>query len=238
MQAAMYESGLDNSVMYDNVKFNKKTHLMELADVGLMSFYVADCNALAELADILGREEIAEVQARGAKYGAKLKKLWNEKDGIYQNLHTDTNLRNKHLSPTLFYPMLAKVATQHEVDRMLKEHMTNKKEFWGEWVITMTPWNDPAYKDNTYWRGRIWAPVNLLVYLGLRNYNCPEIRHEFSEKSKKLLLKEWRQYGHIHENYSPISGRGCDVTNSDRFYHWGALLGIIPLIEDNVAQPF
>jgi hypothetical protein len=28
---------------------------------------------------------------------------------------------------------------------------------------------------------------------------------------------------------------GDDVQNSDRFYHWGALLGMIPIMEDRGA---
>jgi hypothetical protein len=48
-QAAAYESGLDNSPMFDKVPFNKNTHLMEQADVGLQSLYVMDCEALADI---------------------------------------------------------------------------------------------------------------------------------------------------------------------------------------------
>jgi hypothetical protein len=36
---------------------------------------------------------------------------------------------------------------------------------------------------------------------------------------------------HVHENYSADTGEGCDKSNSDRFYHWGGLLGLIALIE-------
>jgi putative isomerase len=35
----------------------------------------------------------------------------------------------------------------------------------------------------------------------------------------------------VHENYNAISGTGDDVANSDRFYHWGALLGWIEYLE-------
>jgi putative isomerase len=52
-------------------------------------------------------------------------------------------------------------------------------------------------------------------------------------KSFDLFLKEWSEKG--HENYNAITGTGDDVTNSDRFYHWGALLGYIEYIEQ--VQP-
>jgi hypothetical protein len=115
---------------------------------------------------------------------------------------------------------------------MVDEHLLNPGEFWGEWVIPATPRNDPAFADNTYWRGRIWAPLNFLVYLGLRNYDLPEARKALSEKSKNLLLKSWLSDGYVFENYSAVTGAGDDVGNSDKFYHWGALLGFITLIEE------
>ena len=46
-----------------------------------------------------------------------------------------------------------------------------------------------------------------------------------------LLMKEWREHGHVHENYCGNTGEGCNQGRSDRFYHWGGLLGTIALIE-------
>jgi len=92
--------------------------------------------------------------------------------------------------------------------------------------------NNPAYKDNTYWRGRIWAPMNFLVYMGLRNYELPEARSILAEKSRNLILKEWNEKGRVHENYNAETGVGDDVRNSDSFYSWGGLLALIPLMEE------
>ena len=35
----------------------------------------------------------------------------------------------------------------------------------------------------------------------------------------------------IYENYNANSGAGNDVRSSDAYYHWGALLGVIELLE-------
>ena len=72
--------------------------------------------------------------------------------------------------------------------------------------------DDPAFADQNYWRGRIWGPMNYLVYLGLRNYDDPDTRREFAQKSYELFLKEWKEKGHVHENYNAITGSGDDVT--------------------------
>ncbi|KAA6340173.1 Endo-1 4-beta-xylanase A [termite gut metagenome] len=227
------ESGLDNSHMYDNIPFDTEKHVQKLNDVGLSSLYVMDCDLLAKIADELGkRSDAKELRKRGASYRTHLNKLWDDKQGFYYNRHTDTGTLNPRISPTNFYPLLANAPTQAQAERMIKEHLFNTDEFWGEWVIPSTPRNDPAFNDNNYWRGRIWAPLNFLVYMGLRNYEFPAARKTLSEKSKNLLLKGWLANGYVFENYNSVTGVGDDVSNSDKFYHWGALLGFITLMED------
>ena len=150
---------------------------------------------------------------------------------MFLNLRTDTGAFSHRLSPTNFYALLSKAPSPSQVEQMLNQHFYNPDEFWGEWVLPSISRNDPGYGDQSYWRGRIWAPMNLLVYLGLRNYPCPQARADLAAKSRELLLKEWVEKGHVHENYNANTGEGCDKQNSDGFYHWGGLLGLIAFIE-------
>ena len=234
---AILESGLDNSPMYDNATYNEQSHVLEYADVGLMSMYIADCDALAKIADELGKTaESKELKDRAARYRAKLATMWDEQAGIFLNVDLHTGRRNTRLSPTNFYPMLAKAATPQQAKTMIQKHLINKDEFWGEWVIPSIARNDPAFKDQDYWRGRIWGPMNYLVYLGLLNYNDSAVRRKFAEKSYALFLKEWKENGHVHENYNAMTGSGDDVNSSDRFYHWGALLGYVEYLEQGTAE--
>ena len=114
---------------------------------------------------------------------------------------------------------------------MIDEHFFNPEEFWGDWILPSIARNDPAYPEQNYWCGRIWAPMNFLVYLGLCNYDLGKARAALVEKSTALLLKEWRERGHVHENYCADTGEGCGKTNSDSFYHWGGLLGLIAILD-------
>ena len=229
---AALESGLDNSPMYDDIPFDPNLHMLSLADVGLNGMYVMDCLALADIAAVLGRKDDAsELRGRAATYRAKMADLWSQERGIYLNRRTDTGEFSPRLAPTLFYALLAQAPTQAQAERMVREHFYNAQEFWGEWIMPSIARNDPAYPEQNYWRGRIWAPMNLLAYLGLRNYDLPGARADMASKSAELLLKEWRTRGHVHENYNADTGEGCDIASSDRFYHWGALLGLIACME-------
>ena len=98
--------------------------------------------------------------------------------------------------------------------------------------------NDPAFGDQMYWRGRIWGPMVQLVYWALDRYSARSIivkraQNSLVDLSRALLLNEWRSHRHVHENYSGINGEGCDVQNSDPFYHWGALTGFISILNEN-----
>ena len=235
---AILESGLDNSPMYDDAVYDVATHKLEFADVGLMSMYIADCDALATIADNLGEATAAnEIRERAAHYRAKLATLWNNDAGIFLNKDLHTGQFSSRLSPTNFYPLLAKAATPQQAEVMIKNHLLNPKEFWGKWVIPSIARDDPAFNDQNYWRGRIWGPMNYLVYLGLRNYDDPEVSRQFAQKSYELFLQEWKNNGHVHENYNGMTGVGDDVHSSDRFYHWGALLGYIQYSQENPSLP-
>lgn len=235
---AILESGLDNSPMYDDAVYNEATHKLEFADVGLMSMYIADCDALATVADTLGEAAAAkEIRARAARYRAKLATLWNSEAGIFLNKDLHTGQFSTRLSPTNFYPLLAKAATPQQAQVMIRNHLLNPKEFWGEWIIPSIARDDPAFKDQNYWRGRVWGPMNFLVYLGLRNYDDTEVTRQFAEKSYDLFLQEWKKNGHVHENYNGMTGIGDDVRSSDRFYHWGALLGYVQYLQETQPAP-
>jgi neutral trehalase len=180
--------------------------------------------------------EAKELRARSARYRTKLATLWDDHAGIFLNKDLHTGQSSARLSPTNFYPMLAHAATAEQARTMVENHLLNINEFWGEWVIPSIARNDPAFHDQEYWRGRIWGPMNYLVYLGLSNYEAAAPRKEFAQKSYSLFLKEWNEKGHVHENYNAILGTGDDVSSSDRFYHWGALLGYVEYLEQNSAQ--
>jgi putative isomerase len=235
-QGAAFESGLDNSPMYDGVPFNKKTHMMELADAGLTGLYVVDCQALSEIAAVLGKTvEVDELNERAAYYRNNLSMLWDEKSGIYKNKRTDTDVLSPVLSPTNFYPLLAKAPTQAQAERMVNEHLLNPDEFYGEWMIPSIARNVPAFKSQDYWRGRIWGPMNFLVYLGLKNYDLPSASRLIADKSEKLMMENVKLNGYVYENYNAITGNVSDPAEGQRmgdcYYHWGALLGFIQLLE-------
>ena len=232
-KTAGYESGMDDSPMYEGVPFNKQKNTMELQDVGLNCLYIADCNALAEMAKILKRlNEEKELRKRAQRLKKKMEELWDDKTGLYLNRRTDTKELSKKLSPTLFYQLLAKIPGRKRGRRIVYEHFFNPDEFAGKWILPSISRNDKSFRKQRYWKGAIWPPLNFLTYLSLRNYGMKRAYRELAKKSKRLFLNEWRRKGYVSENYSSITGTGDDPRlSSDNFHSWGALFGIMAFVE-------
>lgn len=229
---AALESGLDNSPMYDDIPFNRATNRLELEDVGLTGLYILDCRSLMELAQVIGRDEdIFELQERMNLTCTGLETLWDEKNGFYYNRRTDTGEFSRRISPTNFYALFSPNVSPERQRRIADEHYYNPEEFYGKWMLPSIAHNDAAYLDQEYWRGRVWAPLNFLVYLALTQTELEDVRHDLAQKSASLFLKEWTEHRHIHENYNAVTGEGCDSGNSDKFYHWGALLCVIAMAD-------
>ena len=229
-QGAAFESGLDNSPMFDNMEYDKENHLMKLADVGLMGLYIMDCRYLMEMSRILGNVSVlSELEARKIQVEKALKTLWDEEYGMFLNRNLSNGSLSRRISPTNFYALQSDQVTDTQKRRMMAEHFYNPVEFWGEYILPTIARNDPGFPDNDYWRGRIWAPTNFLCYAAMKHAKLQTDCDCLSRRSEELLLKEWRLHGHVHENYDCISGMGCGLQNSDKFYHWGGLLAYIAL---------
>ncbi len=223
-KAPKWESGMDDSPMYDDAEYDEHTYTMTMNDIGLNSLYALDAECLSKIAAILGREEDS---LRFAIEYDELKqristKLWNERDGIYENRLWNGEF-SRRLSPTSFYPLFAGIATQRQAERMLKEHLLNPKEFWGAYVIPSISRSDIAFPDQFYWRGSIWGLTNYMVYQGLKRYKFDSTSFEFAQKSFDLFMDDWRLNQHNNELYLAAGGRG----KGDPHYTFGALLPLV-----------
>ncbi len=227
---AKCESGMDNSPIFDDAVYDPKSGLCLQIDVGLTGLFIKDCKVLARMAETLGKKEDAEALCRRRMRAEEaLQALWNEEDGIFENLDLVTGKQIDRLTPMNFFALYGESVTEEQKRRMIEGHLLNPEEFWGEYVLPSVSRRDYAFSEQHYWRGRIWAPLNYLVYEALKDAGLYAEAKMLAEKSEKLLLLEWEKHRHIHENYSAVDGMGCSARQSDAFYHWGALLGYMAL---------
>ena len=230
LQGAKYESGLDNSPMYDDAVFDPERQIMLLSDVGLTGMFIEDCRCLIRLAEIAGETDAVPVlKERMEAVERAMATLWNPETGIYENRDAVTGQFSHRISPTNLYSLFSANVTPEQKKSMSERYLCNPDELGGPFMLPSISRADPAFPDQDYWRGRIWAPMNYLVYEALSEAGMEEEMRLLAESSRRVLLKEWEEHGHVHENYSGYDGEGCDKPNSNNFYHWGGLLGYIAI---------
>lgn len=225
-QGAQYESGLDNSTMFDHAVFNEEKKCMELSYVGLNAEMVFDCQLLEKMAELLGREEERRELAERRSRLEKLinEKLWDEDRGFYMNRHWSGEF-DPCLSLMGFFSIIAGIADEKRLDTVINRHLLNEKEFWGDYVLPNVSRDDASFESQHYWRGRIWAPTNFLVGEGIMRTERMEIWDRYVQKGFDLFMKCWAEHGIVGENYNAVTGEAAEKGKwSDRFYHWGALL--------------
>ena len=232
---AKCESGMDNSPIFDDAVYDEESGLCMIADVGLMGLFIKDCRALVRFSEILGQtEHIEALKHRMERAEKALGTLWNEADGIFENLDLVTGKPDGRLSPFNFFALFSPSVTEKQKSDILQKHLLCEDEFWGEYVLPSIARNDPAFTEQHYWRGRIWAPLNAIVYFALKDAGCVKEAKLLAEKSEKLLLKGWETAHRVYENYGATDGLGDSARQSDAFYHWGALLGYIAIDAENL----
>ena len=185
MQGARFES-LDNSPMYDAPDgyslWNSTSHRMRLYDVGQSSALVAECEALAEIATMLGQSaDAARLKQRASELGALINRhMWLPELSVYSNVLLNGSAYPR-ISPTSFYPMLAGIASDEQAERMVATWLTNASRFcvpkdaaaWPPpsgppservnvtcyWGVPSISADDPQFMvaggtSGIYWRGR------------------------------------------------------------------------------------
>jgi glycogen debranching enzyme len=234
LDRAKRESGLDDSPMYDDAVLDPTTHTMNLADVGLNALYVADAQALAVIAGILGDDEAEAFTRDAARLARRARELWDADRGRYGNRWADGRFSG-HTSPTLLYPLLAGLPDPGAAGA-LAEALLDPAVLGGDPPLPSTSRNDPGFSTR-YWRGRVWAPMAFLAIEGMRRYGLTGHSRPVIDALLRLFLREWTEHSHVRENYPIVPGEDVRplAARSDGLMGWGGLLGYLAIQE--LADP-
>ena len=122
--------------------------------------------------------------------------------------------------------------------RALVGWMEDPRRFGGRFGLPSVSRDDPAFRDNVYWRGRVWPPLNFLVYQGLRRYGFAAEATALARRSHEMFAVPWREARHCAENYGAQDGAVTDQPDTDTFYGWGALMPAMGVAEVCDVSPW
>lgn len=168
-QGAMNESGMDNMPIFDEARFNEESHTLEFEEPGHNSLVALDAELLSGIATELGfHDDASRLASRSARLRSQIRhELWDSERSVFAGRFWNGTFAAA-ISPTSFFPLAAGAASDRQLEKLVAHHLLDDNAFWGTYPLPSTPRCDESSQENVYWRGRIWPPLNLWVWEGLR----------------------------------------------------------------------
>ncbi len=188
--------------------------------VDLASYLVRELRAMAVIAGRLGLGgDVTAFNNRADEVVGLINRVfWDEKDGMYYDRNEKTGQTVRVKSATNFMPLFAGAATPERAERLVREHLTNEKEFWLAYPVASYARTEPDYYQGSVhrecnWRGPTWAPTNYMVFHGLVRYGYRDVAETLATRLFDMaLLKN----AALREYYNAETGEGLGQT-----HFWG-----------------
>ena len=204
LEAAAWESGMDNAIRFDDAMMLKNdggedAWSMDQESVDLNAYLALECKLLKKFAGLLN------VSFDAPDYSNKVADYFFDPK---LNFFFDRRLKDgsfiEEPGCEAYTPLWTQIATQEQVDKMLPMLQDTAK------FSTYIPFptiaaDNPKYNPRGYWRGPIWLDQTYFAIRGLRNYGYHKLADEYTLQVFDRLngLKEGAP---IHENYGTHTG--------------------------------
>ncbi len=191
------ESGMDNTPRFDEAD--------EMDCIDFAAFLANDMRCLAQIAEILGMTEDAEMwQSRYDTIKEKINTvLWDEEDGFYYDRKVCDGKFHKVKSVSSFIPLFAGVCTE-EIAAKLVEHLKDPREFGTPFPIPTVSADDKTYPSRDMFCGTVWLNFNYLVALGLEEYGYIKEAEDLKNKTINTIKHWYLNDGVLYEFYDSM----------------------------------
>lgn len=202
IEAAKWESGMDNAVRYDKtamVKNNDTAWSFDQESVDLNAYLAYECAILKEMASMQGIAfDGPEVDGqRVADY------FFDPESGYY----FDKTLKGKFVKnygPEAFIPLWTGIATKAQADAAMVV-IADTAKFSTYIPMPTVAADDPGFTANGYWRGPIWLDQVYFGISGIRKYGYAKEADRYTDQVF-TRLEGIQGGGAIHENYNTLTG--------------------------------
>lgn len=203
LEAAAWESGMDNAIRFDRSSMLKNdvgAWSLNQESVDLNAYLAYEYRLLKELAAIAGKEfkeqdrtvSIADYffdKGQGFFYDKKLA------DGSFVKVE----------GCEAYIPFWAQIATPEQAKAVLP-YFTDPSKFATYIPFPTVTADHPQFSPNGYWRGPIWLDQVYFGIRGLRNYGYSQLADDYT-KQVFDRLNGLRGDAPIHENYDTNTGK-------------------------------
>lgn len=199
------DSGADNATVFD------ETPWIESPD--LNTYLVLQCDALARMADKLGKADEAKkwLDKADALAAKIIEYFWHDGEFVVRRADNKKIIHSTCLI-TYLPLLLGKRLPQDIISKLVKD-LTSEGAFVTPWGVTSEKQNSTLFSARGYWRGLIWPSWNMLIIDGLKRCGQEELAIDLAKKFCDNCL----EHGFI-ENYNPINGSASGLGA----YSWAA----------------
>jgi putative isomerase len=238
IQAAAWESGMDNAIRFDtdygikvlenkDNKGNVMGYSISQESVDLNSYLYAEKEFLAKMAEVLDNQKDADKYKKEAVHVKEFiqKNMFDKKTGFFY----DVNIKNKKplvergMGSEGFIPLWAGVATEEQA-KAVRDNILDVNKFNTKVPFPTASKNNARYKSTKYWRGPVWLDQAYFGIEGLNRYGYSEEAALLAEKIINNGVGITKAGISYRENYDPETGQGLNCTN----FSWSA--GMIYLL--------
>ena len=230
--AAMWESGMDNAVRFDDAKMLKSKNPLawsvDQESVDLNAYLYDEKLGLERFARLLNKDDDAQrFKAESESLALKIKKLmFDEAEGYFFDVNIDSHKKVAVLGSEGWIPLWANAASKHQAEQV-KNRMMDSSVFNSTVPLgTLDISHQKLDAAKGYWRGPVWLDQSYFGIKGLYNYGY---KNEANELTVKLLSNAEGLMGNkpIYENYNPLTG---EALNSPHF-GWSAASVLMMMYE-------
>lgn len=204
LEAAAWESGMDNAIRFDDAKMLKNNGAedawsMDQESVDLNAYLALECKLLKKFASILG------VTFDGPDYSSQVADYFFDKEkGFFFDRRLKDGSFIQEPGCEAYTPLWTEVATADQVKAMLPL-LTDTAKFSTYIPFPTVAADNPKYNPRGYWRGPIWLDQTYFAIRGLRNYGYNKMADEYTLQVFDRL-QGLKERAPIHENYGTHTG--------------------------------
>jgi len=218
-------SGMDNQISRSG-----DLDTYEDEGVDLACYLYRELQAMEVISGKLGKKaDQANYKARAALLASAINKVfWDEKDGFYYDRNERTGKRILLKSVAGFMPLWVGIASQHQAERLVKDHLVNPNEFWLKYPVATYAKTEPDFYEGTLdgecnWRGTTWIPTNFMIFHGLIDYGYMDVARQLADKTYEMALKKNPA---TREFYNSDTGSGNGM---NPFWGWSSLAYVMQM---------
>ena len=214
LEAAGWESGMDNAIRFDNAKMLKNADnawSLDQESVDLNAYLAYECKLLKKFAGLIGST------FDGPDYSDKVADyFFNDQIGWFCDRRIADGSFIAEPACEGYTPFWTQIASKKQMEKALVL-LTDTTKFSTYIPFPTAAADNPKCDPNGYWRGPIWLDQTYQAIRGLRNYGYKELADKYTmqvfDRCQGLTGD-----APIHENYGTHNGELLQASH----FSWSA----------------